>query len=112
MNFTECDVTAILAKSREDCKCIRELGMLWKTVATHRLKELRHLRAVEKLAAWRRNNGLDQCDVCDEQWIHSPLPPTPEQTTASMWAEMNALKEAISMPERALRTKSSPGSKE
>ena len=45
--------------------------MLWKTVATHRLKELRHLHTVKKLAAWRRNNGFDQCDERDEQWVHS-----------------------------------------
>ena len=97
MNFTEYDITAILAESRKVCKRIRKLGMLWKTVATHCLKELIHLREVEKLAAWRRNNGFNQCDVRDEQWIHSLLPPTPEQTTASMWADVNALKQAISM---------------
>ena len=82
----------MLAESREACKRIRTLGMLRKTVATHRLKELRHLRAVEKLAAWRRSNGFDRCDVRDGQWIHSSLPPTPEETTASMWADVNALK--------------------
>ena len=32
------------------------------------------------------------------QWIHGPLPPTPEQNTASMSADLNALKEKISMP--------------
>ena len=41
--------------------------MMWKIVAIHRLKKLRHLRAVEKLAAWRRRNGFDQCDVHDGQ---------------------------------------------
>ena len=57
--------------------------MLWKAVATPRLKELRHLRAVEKLAAWR-SNDFDRCDVHDGQWIHSARPPTPEETTASI----------------------------
>ena len=72
--------------------------MLRKTVATHRLKELRHFRGVEKLATWRRSYGFDRCDVRNGQWVHNPLPPTSEQTTANMWAEVNALKEAISMP--------------
>ena len=90
-------MTAIVAEPREECKRKRKLGMLWKTVTTHRFKELRHLRAVEKLAAWRRNNGFDKCDERDKQWAHSPLPPTPEQTTVRMWAEVNALKEAILM---------------
>ena len=97
MKFTECDVSSMIAESREACERLRKLGMLRKTVATHRLKELRHLRAVEKLATWRRSNGFDRCDVRDGQWVHSPLPSTPEQTTANMWAEWNALNQAISM---------------
>ena len=84
MNCTECDVTAMLAELREACKRIPKLSMLRKTVVTHRLKELRHLRAVEKLAAWRRSNGFDRCNVHDGQWIHSPLPSTPEETIVSM----------------------------
>ena len=71
--------------------------MLKKTVATHCLKELRHFRAIEKLAARRRSDGFDRCDVRDEQWVHSPLTPTPEQTTANMWAEVNALEDEILM---------------
>ena len=65
MNFTKCDVTVMLAESREACKCVRKFSIVWKTVVTHRLKELKHLHAVEKLAAWRRTNGFDQCDVHD-----------------------------------------------
>ena len=65
--------------------------MMRKTVATHCLKELRHLLAVEKLATCKRSYGFDQCDARDEQWIHSPLPPTPEQAPVSMWADLNAL---------------------
>ena len=99
MHFTESGVTAMLAKSREACKRVQKLGMLGKTVAPHRLKELRHLRAVGKLAA-RRSSGFDWCDVHDGKWIHSPPPPTPEQTTASMWADVNALKKKISTSEK------------
>ena len=67
IKFTEDDVSAMIAKSREACKRLRKLGMIRKTVATHRLKELRHLRAVEKLATWRRSYGFDRCDARDEQ---------------------------------------------
>ena len=73
--------------------------MVWKTVVTHRLKKLKYLRALEKLAAWR-SHGFDGCDVYDGQWFHSRLPPTPEETTASMWADVNALKKEISMSEK------------
>ena len=72
---------------------------MWKTV-DYRFKELKHLRVVEKLAAWRKSNGFDLCDVHDRQWFHSLLPPTSEETTASLWADVNALKKEISMSEK------------
>ena len=87
----------MIAESREACKRLRKLCMIRKTVATHRLKKLEHLRAVENFATWRRSYGFDRSDARDEQWVHGPLPPTPEQTTTSMWADLNALKDAISM---------------
>ena len=71
-----------------------------KTVATHRLKKRKNLRVVKALAAWRRSNGYDRCDVHHGQWIHSPLPPTPEKTTASMWADVNSLRKEISISEK------------
>ena len=96
----DCDVTVTLTESREACKRIRKLSMLWKTVVAHRLKESKHLRAVEKLAAWRRCHGFDRCNVDNGQWFHSPLPPPPEETTASMWADENTLKKEISLSEK------------
>ena len=79
-----------LASAYENC--------VWCGV-THRLKGLKHLRAVEKLATWRYH-GFDQYDVFDGQWFHSPLPLTPEETTESMWTYINALKEEISLSEK------------
>ena len=96
MKFVEFDVSAKVGESREACKRLRKLGILRKTVATHHLKELIYLRAVEKLVTWRMSYGFDRCDIRDDQWVHGPLPPTAEQTTANMWAAVNALKDAIS----------------
>ena len=90
-------MSAMVAVSREACKRMRKLGMIRKTVATHRLKELRHLHAVEKLVTWRRTYGFDRLEDGDKHWVHGPLPPTPEQITASMWFDLNALKHAIPM---------------
>ena len=59
IKYTEDDVSAMIAESREACKRLWKLGMIRKTVATHRLKELIHLRAVEKLATWRRSYEFD-----------------------------------------------------
>ena len=54
VKYLEDEISAMIAESRESCKRLRKLGMIRKTVATHHFKELRHLRAVEKLATWKR----------------------------------------------------------
>ena len=97
MKYTEDEVSAMIAESRQACKRLPKLCTIRKAVATHRLKELRHFHAVEKLATWRRSYGFDRLEDGDDQWVHGPLPPTPEQTTASMWADLNALKDATLM---------------
>ena len=51
------------------------------------------------LAVWR-THGFDRCDVYDGQWFHSQISPTPEETTASMWADVKALKKEILLPEK------------
>ena len=85
------------AESREACKRIRKLSIVWKTVITHRLKKLKNLHAVEKLTAWRRCHGFDRCDVYDGQWFHSPLLPTPKETTVSMLEDVRTLKKETSL---------------
>ena len=95
INVTECDVKVMLAELKEACRRVRKLNMVWKTVTTHRLGEINNLRALEKVSAWRRSHGFDRCDVYDGQWFHSRLPPTPEETAVSMWAELNVLKQEI-----------------
>ena len=68
------------------------------TVNTHRLKNIKELLAYEKLATWRRMNGFDRIAADDNQWASRPLPLTPEQLTQNLKSEVNALKDAISMP--------------
>ena len=96
MKRSEDEMSTMIAESREARKHLRELGMIRKTVAAHRLKELRHFHAVNKLAPWRRTNGFDRLEDGDD-WVYGPLPPTPEQITASMWLDLNALEYAIWM---------------
>ena len=45
-------------------------------------------------------NGFDRVANDEKKWFngHRSLPLTPEQYTASLWSEVDALKEAISMP--------------
>ena len=95
--YSDEEISAVLAESRQVRKHLQKLGRVVKTVADHRLNELKHLQAAEKIASWRRTRGSDRTAHDDDQWAHRPLPLTPEQFTASLWAD---LKEAISMPER------------
>ena len=97
--YSEDEISPMIAESREARKHLRKLGKVMKTVATHCLKQLTHLHAVEKLATWRRTYGFDRlADGDDHYWVYGPLPPTPEQTTASiMWSDLNALKDVISI---------------
>ena len=61
---------------------------------------MKYLQALEKLATWRRMNGFDRVADGEDNWLHGPrsLPPTPQEFTASMWSDLQELKDAISMP--------------
>ena len=97
MGHSEEETSAMHVESREARKHLRKLGRVIKVVATHRLKELRHLQAVEKLATGRRTYGFDRLANGDDSWVDRNLPPTPEQITASLWTDLKELKYAISM---------------
>ena len=84
MKYSEDEMSAMIAESREACKRLRKLGKIMKTVATHRFDKLRYLRAVEKLATWRRTHGFDRIENGDDQWVYGLLPPTINQITISM----------------------------
>ena len=65
-------------------------------VSAHRLEQMRDLLAREQLKTWRSKNGLDR----DDSWMYGARPLSPQEFTASLWAEVNELKAAISMPVR------------
>ena len=69
-------------------------------VAAYRLKQMRELLMYEELATWRRENGFDRVEAVEKNWFgdHRSLPPTPEQYYAGLWLEVNALRDAISIP--------------
>ena len=97
MEYSDEEISAVLNESRQERKRLRKLGKVMETVAAYRLKELKHFRAVKKLATWRRIYGYDR----DDSWMHGTRPLAPEEFTASLWEEVNALNEAISMSGRA-----------
>ena len=97
--YSDEELTAMLVEAVEASKHARKRGRVMGIVAAHRLKQMRTLLMYEKLATWRRDNGFDRVEDVD----HRSLPPTPEQYYAGLWLEVNALKDAISMPLQLLK---------
>ena len=100
--YSEEEILAVLVESEQDRKSRRVLAKVTETVEAHRLQQMKGLLTLEKLATWRRMNGFDRVVDGEDNWFHGPrlLPPTPEEFTESLWCEVNALNDAISMPAR------------
>ena len=96
------ELTTMLEEAGEASKHARKRGRVMGIVAAHRLKRMREPLMYEELAIWRRENGFDRVAEGEESCFpgHRSLPPTPQEYYASLWCEVNALKEAISMPAR------------
>ena len=89
-------LTKMLAETEKEYKYWRKLARVRDTVSAHRLEQLRGVLAREQLKTWRSKNGLDR----DDSWMYGARPLSPQEFTASLWAEVNELKAAISMPVR------------
>ena len=98
MEYSDEEISAVTAESGRARKHLRKLGKVTETVAAYRLKEMKNLQVVEKLATWRRAHGYDRIGDGDNQRASRLLPLTPEQFTASLWFDLKALKDTISMP--------------
>ena len=92
----------VLFESERKRRRRRLQAIVIEEVAAHNLKKMNELLTYQELVIWRRENGFDRVADGEDDWFHGPrpLPPTPEQFTQSLWSEVNALKEAISMPAR------------
>ena len=89
--FSDDEISAVLAESRQVRKYLRKLGKVTETVAAYRIKEMKHLQAVEKLATWRRACGFDPLAEGDDSCVHGTRPPTPEEFTADLWSDLKEL---------------------
>ena len=105
MKYSDEELTAMLVEAVEASKHVRKRGRVMGIVAAHRLKQMRTLLMYEELAIWRRENGFDREMEGEESCFtgHRSLPPTPQEYYASLWCEVNALKDAISMPLQLLK---------
>ena len=96
--YTQDEIFSVTFESERERKRRRMQAIVTETINAHRLKKMKEFLAYEKLATWRRMNGLDRTAADDNQWANRPLPLTPSQFTQSLWSEVNALKDAISLP--------------
>ena len=98
--YTQDDIFAVIFESERERKRRRMQAIVIETIAAHRLKKIRKFLAYQEPATWRRMNGFDRVADGEDNWFHGPrsLPPTPEKFAADLWCEVNALKDAISMP--------------
>ena len=90
------ELTKMLAETEKEYKYWRKLARVRDAVSAHRLEQMRDLLAREQLKTWRSKNGIDR----DDSWMYGARPLSPQEFTASLWAEVNDLKAAISMPVR------------
>ena len=97
--YSDEELKAMLEESREASKHSRKLGRVMEIVADHRLQKLKHFQAREQLATWRMAYGYDR----DDGWMHGTRPLSPKTFTTNLWSELNALKDAISMPRQKVR---------
>ena len=98
-NCSDEELKKMLEEAREASKHLRKLGRIMGIAADHRLQQLKHFRAREQLATWRRVHGYDR----DDSWMHGTRSLSHEEFTQSLWSEVNALKDAISMPRQKVR---------
>ena len=103
--YSDEELTTMLAEAGEASKHARKLGRVMGVVAAHRIKDVKEFLAYQQLATWRRENGFDRVEAVEKKRFgnHRSLPPTPEQYYAGLWLEVNALKDAISMPLQLLQ---------
>ena len=102
MKYSDEELTAMLVEAGEASKHARKRGRVMGIVGAHRLEQMKEILLYEELATWRRENGFDRVEAVEKNRFgdHRSLPPTPEQYYTSLWAEVDELKAAISMPIR------------
>ena len=93
----------MLAEAGEASKHARKRGRVMGIVAAHRLEQMEEILLYNDLAIWRRENGFDRVEAVEKNRFgdHRSLPPTPEQFYASLWAEVDELRDAISIPAKS-----------
>ena len=101
--YSDEELTTMLAEAGEASKHARKRGRVMGIVAAHRLEQMKEILLYNDLAIWRRENAFDRVEAVEKNRFgdHRSLPPTPEQFYASLWAEVDELRDAISIPAKS-----------
>ena len=65
MKYSEEQISVVFAESEQARKHMQKLAKVTETVAAYRLREMKNLQAVEKLATWRRVYGYNRIAADD-----------------------------------------------
>ena len=79
MGHSEDEIFVVLHESERYRKRRRVLANITEAVVAYRLREMKDLQALEKLANRRRMNGFDRVAGGEDNRFHCPrsIPPTP-----------------------------------
>ena len=66
LSFTEHGVTAMHAELAAIRERVHKLFRIRGIAVSHKLEHIRHFRLLEKLAAWKRDDGFDSREVIAE----------------------------------------------
>ena len=67
----ECDVRLMLAVLRVTRECVRELIRDRELASSHQQEQMRHVRMLEKQAAWKREGSFDRIEFIDLMHEHT-----------------------------------------
>ena len=96
MGYSEEEISGVLNESEQTRKHRQKLAKITETVAAYRLREMKYFQAREQLATWRRTH-----DDRDDSWMHGTLSLSPQEFTASLWSDLQELRDAISISGKA-----------
>ena len=68
MPCLECNVRLMIAVLRATRECMRELIWDRELASLHQLEKVRHVRMLEKQAAWKREGGFDRIEIIAEMY--------------------------------------------
>ena len=117
IKFTEHDVTTMHAKLAAAREPVLKLIRIRELAACHKLEQMCHLRLLEKLTAWKRDDGFDRNKIIAEKhwrtlrrlysgddpkhfhvgvYFDRRRPPMSQDITESMWGELKWLRQELS----------------